>query len=142
MKDIIDKATVRAIAWNADGATQQFYAHLKEKRFRSTRCEPCGRTAYPPRPFCPHCGKDSVEWVDLPTRGTLHAFSSQHRSLRFFAPDVLGLVELPDVGFVFTKIDAKLKDLSIGEEVELDFFEICPDLVVHQFRPRTFLGGA
>lgn len=135
MKDIIDQATVRAIEFNADGATRTFFERLRERRFQSTRCGACQQVAYPPRLFCAACGHGEVEWVDLPRRGTLHAFTTQHRSLRFFDPDVLGLVELAGVGFVLSKIDAELDALSIGQEVEVDYLEISGDLVVHQFRP-------
>lgn len=135
MKDIIDSATARAVAYNADGATALFYEKLRNRSFQSTHCEACGRTAYPPRLFCPTCGSHAVVWRDLPREGTLYAFSQQDRSLRFFKPDVLGLVELPGVGFVFSRIDAPLDSLRIGQKVTVDFFEISPDLWVHQFRP-------
>jgi hypothetical protein len=39
------------------------------------------------------------------------------------------------VGFVFSRIDAPLESLCIGQKVTVDFFEISPDLWVHQFRP-------
>jgi uncharacterized OB-fold protein len=95
MKQWIDSATLRAIRFNGDEATRTFFDALRERRFQSTRCEPCETTVYPPRAFCPACGSEEVAWVDMPREGTLHAFSQQHRGLRFFTPDVLGLVELP-----------------------------------------------
>lgn len=135
MKDIIDMATARAAAYNADGATALFYEKLRNRSFQSTRCEACGHMAYPPRLFCPACGSHAIAWRDLPAEGVLHAFTQQDRSLRFFKPDVLGLVELPGVGFVFSRIDAPFDALQIGQKVTVDFFEISPELVVHQFRP-------
>lgn len=136
MKQIIDNATRRAIWFNADGATQQFYDYLKDGQFKGTRCLACRHIPFPPRPFCPTCGSD-VEWIDLPRQGTLHAWSTQARSLRFFAPDVLGLVELPGVGLVFSKIAGKLEALTIGLPVEVDFIKIDDKLTTHQFKPLT-----
>jgi uncharacterized OB-fold protein len=138
VKDIIDKATLRALAFNADGASEFFYARLMEKRLQSTKCAACELIPYPPRPFCPGCGHQEVTWVELPKRGTLQAFTTQHRSLRFMEPDVLGAVELEGVdGWLLTKIDAPLSALTIGQQVEVDFFEVSPKLTLHQFRPVT-----
>ncbi len=136
MKKWIDNATLRAERFNGDAAARPFFDALHDRRFQSTRCDACETTVYPPRAFCPTCGTEDIAWVDMPTEGTLYAFSQQHRSLRFFTPDVLGLVELPGCeGLVLTRIDAPIETLEIGQRVALDFFEISDDLTVHQFRP-------
>lgn len=135
MKEIIDRVTLEAIRHYGDAATQDFYRRLSERRLSTTRCGQCGEIAFPPRRFCPACHGQAVEWIDLPRRGRLHAFTQQQRSLRFSAPDVVGLVELDGVGRLLSRIDAPFGELTIGQELELDFFEICPGLVVHQFRP-------
>jgi hypothetical protein len=135
MKDLVDRATVRAIRANGDRATAEYHARLRARRFQSTRCDVCARVVWPPRMFCPRCGGDGVRWVDLPSRGTLYAFSQQARGLRFMTPDVLGLVELPGVGRVFTRIDAPIEALRIDQPVVLDFLDVGEGLVLHQFRP-------
>jgi len=135
VKNLIDSASWRAVLFNADGATRTFYEKLAERRFEGTRCTRCEHVPFPPRPFCPACGCDEVEWAPLPTTGTLHAFTTQGRSMRFFKPDVLGLVELPGVGLVLSRIDAPYDQLEIGQPVSVDFFEVNDQLVVHQFRP-------
>ena len=140
----IVSATKRAIDFNADGATRTLYAALRERRFRGTRCTSCGHVPFPPRDHCVRCAKPgegfgllrAMEWIDLPTRGTIYAFSQQQRSWRFSKPDVVGLVSLVGVsGLVLTKLDAPFDSLAIGQDVEVDFLEIGPELVVHQFRP-------
>jgi hypothetical protein len=69
----------------------------------------------------------------------LHAFTQQHRTLRFARPDVVGLVILPGVaGLVLTKIAAPFETLAIGQTVEVGFLELAPDLVVHEFHPIVF----
>jgi len=136
MNGKITSATVRAIDFNADAATATFYAALRERRLRSTRCRGCGHVPYPPRLHCPRCASRDVEWIDLPTRGTLHAFTHQQRGWRFSKPDVIGLVALPGVtGLVLSNIAAPIATLAIGIDVEVDFVEVGPDLVLHQFRP-------
>jgi uncharacterized OB-fold protein len=128
-------AMKRAIDFNADAATRKFYASLRDRRFRGTRCTSCGHLPFPPREHCMRCD-GSTEWIDLPTRGTVYAFSQQQRSWRFSKPDVIGLVSLVGVsGLVLTKLDAPFDSLAIGQDVEVDFLEVGPELVVHQFRP-------
>jgi uncharacterized OB-fold protein len=137
MKEIIDAETWKAIGHQGDEATMEFYRRLKEKRLCSTRCDACGETAYPPRSFCPFCHGRKVSWVDLPKRATLYAFTQQHRSLRFPAPDVIGLVEVAGVGHFLSRIDAPCDALAIGQELEVSFFEVTPDLWMHQYRPTS-----
>ena len=126
MKDIVDAAYARAIDYNADGATGPFYQFLREGRFCSTRCPACGHIPFPPRLFCPACGSQKVEWVDLPGECELYAFTQQERSLRFIKPDVLGLVMIAGVGLVLTSIDAPFEALRIGQRVTVEFQEISP----------------
>ena len=135
MKDIIDEKTLEAIQHYGDAATNDFLARLQEHRFMSTRCSRCEHLAFPPRGHCPKCLSREVSWVDLPTQGTVYAFSQQSRTFRFMRPDVIGLVELPEVGRIMTRFDAPFDALSIGQPVELDFYEVCDKLTVHQFRP-------
>jgi uncharacterized OB-fold protein len=134
MKEMIDAQTEKAIALYGDEATQEFYRRLKENRFCSTRCDACHEIAYPPRGFCPFCHSKNVSWVDLPKRAKLHAFTQQGRSLRFPAPDVIGIVEVEGVGRILTRVDAPFEKLAIGQELEVSFHQVTPDLWVHQYR--------
>ena len=142
MNGKIVSATKRTIDFNADGATSIFYAALRERRFRGTRCTSCGHVPFPPRDHCTRCAQPgagllrTMEWIDLPTRGMVYAFSQQQRSWRFSKPDVIGLVSLVGVsGLVLTRLDAPFDSLALGQDVEVDFLEVGPELVVHQFRP-------
>lgn len=120
-----------------DAASEEFRRRLRDRRLSSTRCRSCGEIAWPPRSFCPFCHGREVDWIDLPRRGTLYAFTRQRRSLRSAAPEVLGLVELPGVGHLLTRVDAPFEELAIGLELEVDFLEAAPGLWVHQFRPTA-----
>jgi uncharacterized OB-fold protein len=135
MKDLIDKATREAVRHYGDAATEEFYRRLRNREWASTRCNACGEAAFPPRSFCPACHAEDVAWFALPTRGTVYAFTQQERSIRFMKPDVIGLVDLPGVGRLLTRFNAPFEALSIGQEVELSFYEVSEQLVLHQFRP-------
>ncbi len=135
MKDLIDAQTKDAFALCGDAALEEFQRRLAARRLCSTRCLACREIAFPPRSFCPACGGRDTEWVALPTRAKLHAFTQQQRGLRFLAPDVIGLVEVDGVGHFLSRIDAPFERLAIDQPLEVDFLEIAPGLWVHQYRP-------
>jgi len=134
MKEHLDGSTRRAIKFNSDGATKDYYKHIKEGRLTSTCCDDCQHIPFPPRAFCPKCGSEAVQWVDLPKTGKLYAFTTQGRGFRFLEPDVIGLVEFEKVGLVFGKIEGKLEDLSIGQEMRFEPVEVNEKLSVPGFK--------
>jgi hypothetical protein len=137
MKDLVDPLTLHAIQHHDDGASAEYYRRLKEtRRLWTTRCAACAKLCYPPRPFCPHCFAERQQWVEIGEGATLYAFTTQARALRFVAPDVIGVVEVPGVGRIVSKIEARLEELRIGMPMRFVVLEISPDLVVHAFRPR------
>lgn len=135
MKDQIDAATDIMLAYYGDAASRQFYELLKAGKYQSTRCKECGDATFPPRTFCPICFSSKVEWKDLPSEGTLYAFTQQDRSLRFPKPDVIGLVELEGVGLILSHIRAPLESLAIGQRVRVEFLKISDTLTLHAFAP-------
>ena len=101
-----------------DAVAREFYRRLDEDGVASaTRCPACARTSFPPRARCADCDAET-EWVALPRRGRLHAFTTQERALRYGSPAVLALVELGDT-IVPGVLDGPYDDLAIGDEVEL-----------------------
>lgn len=135
LKQLIDNAMEVEVDEYGDEASKEFYRLLKGREFKTTRCKGCGNVALPPRPFCPACFGTDVEWIDLPRRGKLYAFTQQERSLRFSKPDVIGLVELEGAGRLLTRIDAAYEELAIDMEVEVDFLDVSEGQTLHQFRP-------
>ena len=100
-----------------DALAREFYRRLEDGTAATTRCPQCGTTRFPPRSRCASCDAPT-EWVELPRRGRLHAFTTQERALRFGAPAVFALVELGDAVLPGI-VDAPIADLAIGDEVEL-----------------------
>lgn len=135
LKQLTDRAIGIEVAEYGDEASKEFYRLLKNRQFKTTRCKDCADVALPPRLFCPSCFGTDVEWIDLPKRGTLYAFTQQERALRFNKPDVIGVVELKGAGRMITRIDAPFEDLAIDMEVEMDFLDVSENQTLHQFRP-------
>jgi|tagenome__1003787_1003787.scaffolds.fasta_scaffold20759424_2 uncharacterized OB-fold protein len=117
-----------------DATAREFYARLEAGTAATTRCPACGTTRFPPRARCATCDAPT-EWIELPSRGRLHAFTMQERALRFGAPELLVLVELGDVvvpGVMAGPIDER----AIGDEVELAADRVDDlGLSVCRFRP-------
>lgn len=55
-----------------------FYQSLAEEKLAGTHCKACGALHLPPRPICPHCLSDDVEWVAFGGKATLKAFTVIH----------------------------------------------------------------
>ena len=91
--------------------------------------------SYPPRPFCPGCFSEEIEWVEVGEGATLYSFTTQAKGLRFMAPEVIGIVEIPGVGRVLSKINAELEELSIGIPLRFEPFEVSEKITVHSFTP-------
>ncbi len=99
-----------------------------------TRCGRCGRTFFPPRAECPDCLEESIEFVEIPTRGRLLSFTAifvppAHygipRSKMPFAkvtqiPCPVGVVEVEGGLRVMGWIpDVDLKALQVGDPFEV-----------------------
>jgi uncharacterized OB-fold protein len=102
-----------------DATASEFYRRLAQDGVPSgTRCPACATPAtFPPRSHCAACG-GATEWVALPGRGRLEAFTTQETALRFPAPAVLALARLGEA-VVPGIADAPYEDLRVGDEVEV-----------------------
>jgi len=96
-----------------------FYTRLAAGTLSTTACEGCGRTAWPPRGFCPECGSDGFRWVDLPAEGTVHAFTVQETGLPagFSGPRVFVIVKIGDHRVFSILIDGDGANVTIGQRV-------------------------
>jgi uncharacterized OB-fold protein len=79
--------------------TQPFWDGCASGELRLQHCEPCASFYFPPRPFCPRCLSDQVEWRTLSGRGRLHTYLINHRPAPGFeedAPYAIAVVELEE----------------------------------------------
>lgn len=106
-----------------------FYQHLRQGRFTTTRCKSCGAKAFPPRVVCPECMSDDLEWVDLPTEGTVLVVTEEEVGvpLGFETPLIHALVDLDGQLKIFTRIvNARVGQLKEGDRVRLHVFPVPP----------------
>jgi len=88
----------------------EFYARLGAGTLSTTRCGGCGRTAWPPRVYCPECGSDAFTWTELSGEGVVHGFTVQETGL--------------PVGFLVAADPARLR---IGQRVRLTPLRVTDD---------------
>lgn len=104
-----------------DHASDPFWVGLDDGEFRIQRCRECGRASFPPAPVCQHCQGEHLEWDVTEGRGTVYAFTRQHRTAPGYdSPIVLGTIELREDVRLLARIDAPYEELGIGTPVELE----------------------
>jgi uncharacterized OB-fold protein len=107
----------------------EFYARLASGRLSTTRCTGCGHTDWPPRGFCPECAGDVFEWVDLPSEGTVHAFTAQDTGLPagFEGPRVFAIVKVDGLRVFTVVTGADPATIAIGQRVRLAPLRVADD---------------
>jgi uncharacterized protein len=127
--------------------TQPFWDGAAEGELRIQRCETCERHYFYPRPSCPRCGGDQVEWVRASGRATLYSYVINHRPAPGFeaeAPYAIAVVELEEGVRMMTNI---VGVPNTPENLPLDMrlrvvFEQRDGMHVPLFEPEEPAGGA
>lgn len=111
-----------------DTGISEFYANLRDGELTTTACADCEAVHFPPRIVCPECLGDDLEYVSLPDRGELFAFSEVRAGAPLgMADDVPFTIAIVDLGEVrlSARIDgASSEELEIGDPVELRIVDI------------------
>ncbi len=112
-----------------------FNQFLNQKRLMASRCTGCGQLHLPPRAICPTCFGDQLEWVELPGRGKLAAFtviyvgptSMNNAGYSRENPYVSGVVELEEgvkISGQILGVDGQHPEtIQIGLPVTVDFIQ-------------------
>ena len=118
--------------------TQHFWDGCKAGELRLQRCVPCGKSYFPPRPFCPHCTSREVEIYVASGKATLESYIINHRPRPDMgtAPHSIAVVTLAEGPRMMTNIvgcpqtpEALVLDMALrvvfepqNEEITLPFF--------------------
>ncbi len=97
----------------------------KKYRLIGGRCKDCGKTFYPYRTFCPRCGSNNVEEIQLPHTGIILYYSvvrSAPTEFKKYEPYIVALVKLDDGTIIPAQItDAEPSEINKGMRVEAVF---------------------
>jgi uncharacterized OB-fold protein len=126
---------------------EAFYQYLDEHKLMGSRCKSCGGLHLPPRPICPACYGDQVEWEQVGGTGKLLAFTTIHIAPTAMIeagygrtnPYCTGIVQLdegPAISAQILGVDpAKPEQIEIGTPVRVAFLQRG-----EAEKARTYLG--
>ena len=118
----------------------RFYERLREGKVSTTRCPRDHELHWPPRTACPKCRSEELEWVDLPERGHVYAFSAvlagAPLGMEHEVPFAVGLVDLDGVPLrIFGRIEGlPWNQLRIGQPVRTEAYDIGDGRMFYRFR--------
>lgn len=102
--------------------TRPFWSSLANGVLTTTRCRSCGHMTFPPKPVCPECWKQDVEWVRLSGTGTLYSYTEVSAAPSTFAdevPYILCLVDLDEGVRCLSRVLADWDDLRPDMRVRM-----------------------
>ena len=133
-----DRAPARPLPETRNaGAT--FWSKAAEGVLVVPRCSECNRTFWHPRPRCPHCGSERVEWIRGSGKGAIHTFTIVRQSgdpyFKTKVPYAVAMIDLDEGVRIMTNIvDTPLETLAVGMHVEVLFENAGVGVAIPLFR--------
>jgi uncharacterized OB-fold protein len=120
--------------WNT-----QYWQAAKRHEFVAQQCRACGYTHLPPGPVCTNCLSDAQDWVRLSGKGKIYSYGVYHQlwhpGFKEDIPYNVALIELAEGPQIISQvIGCKNEELACGQEVEVVFDDITPDISLPKFR--------
>jgi len=112
-----------------------FNQFLGEHKLMASRCRSCGALWLPPRPLCPACHGEEMEWVEMGSSGTLLAFTTVHIAPTAmieagygkdnpYCTGIVRLAEGPAISAQILGVDARQPaQIAVGTPLEIAFVE-------------------
>ncbi|GAA4535695.1 Zn-ribbon domain-containing OB-fold protein [Nonomuraea ferruginea] len=122
--------------------TLPFWEGAADKELRVQRCTPCSRHYFYPRPFCPRCGSEEVEWTTVSGDARLVSYIINYRPFPPFdpaTPVVVALVELAEGPRMMTNIVGiapEPENLELDMPLKAEFIEY-EDYTLPVFAPAV-----
>lgn len=87
-----------------------------DQRIRGNECTDCGKVFCPPRPICPYCFKDELDFVDVGPEGELVSITEVP------GQGLFGLIELKGADTAMLhKLIGNASEFSVGTRVVAQF---------------------
>src|SRR6188474_1659182 len=97
--------------------TAPYWEAAAQGRLLVKTCTACGRPHHYPRPICPFCGSDRIEWKESAGRGVIYSFSVIRRAT---PPYVIAYVTLDEgVTMMTGLVDCDVDAIRIGQKVRV-----------------------
>jgi uncharacterized OB-fold protein len=106
--------------------SEPFWQAVDGHQLQLPWCRSCECAHFPPRPFCPHCWGEDIEWRASPGRGRIYSFTTVRNNppsaFRDRLPFVIGIVRLEEGVQVLSNIEPVAgESLAIDAAVEAAF---------------------
>ena len=124
---------------DARGIGETYWASGRNGALSILQCDACGNTHWYPRPYCPHCGAETLRWITCSGRGAIHTFTvarqSGHKYFKTKVPYVIAMVALAEGPLMMTNIvDCDVDLVRIGAPVSVVFEDIADNVSIPLFR--------
>jgi len=121
------------------GTGETYWASGRNGTLSILQCDTCGITHWYPRPYCPHCGAETLRWVACSGKGIIHTFTvarqSGHKYFKTKVPYVIAMVALAEGPLMMTNIvDCDIEAVRVGAPVSVIFEDIADNVSVPLFR--------
>lgn len=114
---------------------EAFWASANEGKLMVPRCKDTGKFFWYPRNISPYTLSGNVEWVEASGKGTIYTYSIMRRADPNYAIAYVTLEE--GVTMMTNIVDCDFDALSIGQSVELAFFDTEDGQKVPVFKPAS-----
>jgi hypothetical protein len=124
-----------------DEVNQRYWAGAREQRLVLQRCPECRTWVHPPRPMCPKCQSEKVDYEQASGKGKIYTWSVMHNQgnpgFEDKVPFACVVVELDEQPHLFTvgNIDCPLGAIEIGLPVEVTYEKVTDEITLPQWRP-------
>jgi hypothetical protein len=121
-----------------EGDTVAFWEAAREERLLIRHCTSCGAYSYYPRPFCPTCWSEEIEWFEASGRGTLYTwsviYSNDMPPFNERIPYVAAMVDLAEGPRMITNVvECPFEQLTIGMALRVVFRPISDEFTIPVF---------
>lgn len=125
---------------SVEDETRPYWEAAKAGRLLIKKCNGCGEVHHYPRPFCPSCWSEDVEWQEVSGNGTLYTYSIVFRNdlapFDQWGAYVPAIVELDEGPRLMTNIvDTPTDSLRIGMPVEVRYRDLTDEWAAPVFVP-------
>lgn len=120
--------------------TRPFWEGTKAGKLLLRKCRACGEYHYYPRPFCPMCWSDDVEWAEASGKATLYTHSTVYMNdlppFNERVPYIAAVVDLEEGPRMMTEVvDCTPEQLEVGMPLEVTYREVTDDVTLAVFKP-------
>ena len=121
--------------------SQPYWDALNGGKVRIQRCAACGEHVFYPRPYCPACLSEALEWVAVSGRGRVYSFTVVRRAMNpAFAEDVpyvYAIVELEEGPRLMTNVvGCPPEDVRVDMPVKAVYDRVTSEITLLKFEPQ------